>query len=101
MDLGVDIGNVIIQDHTRIAAGIHSLLTTRLLGSITEPKSSMAASLPLIWRMDNKMETAIVYWDYIGIMQNNMETTIVYWGFMGIIPRMQHWVLIRLQDSPF
>ena len=33
-----------------------------------------------IGRMEKKMETTIVYWGYIGIMENQMETTIVYWG---------------------
>ena len=28
--------------------------------------------------MENKMETTIVYWGYIGIMENKMEATIVY-----------------------
>ena len=32
--------------------------------------------------MENKMETTIVYWDYIGIMENKLETTILpaVWG---------------------
>ena len=29
------------------------------------------------------METAIVYWAFIGRMENEMETAIVYWGSMG------------------
>ena len=49
--------------------------------------------------MENKMETTMVYWGYIGnngkwkllwyigdilgIMENKMETTMVYWGNMG------------------
>ena len=33
--------------------------------------------------MDNTMETAIVYWAFIGRMENKMETAIVYWGSMG------------------
>ena len=35
--------------------------------------------------MENKMETAIVYWGYLGIMEKKMETTIVYWGYIGIM----------------
>ena len=26
------------------------------------------------------METAVVYWGYIGIMEKKIETTVVYWG---------------------
>ena len=33
--------------------------------------------------MENKMETTIVYWGYIGIMEKKMETTIVYWVHEG------------------
>ena len=33
--------------------------------------------------MENRMETTIVYWGYIGEMENRMETTIVYWGYIG------------------
>ena len=29
------------------------------------------------------METAILYWAYMGIMENQMDTTILYWGYMG------------------
>ena len=29
-----------------------------------------------IGKMENNMETTIVYWVYIGIMENKMETTI-------------------------
>ena len=28
--------------------------------------------------MGNKIETTIVYWNYIGMMEKNMEATIVY-----------------------
>ena len=33
------------------------------------------------------METAIIYWGYIGIMEKKMETTIVYWGHIGIMEK--------------
>ena len=37
--------------------------------------------------MEKKMETTVVYWDYIGgymgMMENKMETTIVYWDYIG------------------
>ena len=36
-------------------------------------------------RMENKMETTVVYWGYIGIMEKKMETTVVYWGYIGIM----------------
>ena len=35
--------------------------------------------------LENRMETTVVYWDYIGAKENEMETTIVYWGYVGII----------------
>ena len=35
------------------------------------------------------MEITIVCWGYIGIMENKMETTILYWGYMGYIGRME------------
>ena len=31
--------------------------------------------------MEKKMEAAIVYWGFLGIMEKKMEATIVYWGF--------------------
>ena len=31
------------------------------------------------------LETAIVYWVYIGIMEKKMETTVVCWGYMAIM----------------
>ena len=37
--------------------------------------------------MENKMETTIVYWVYIGILEGEMETTIVYWGGIGMMER--------------
>ena len=33
--------------------------------------------------MENKTETTIVYWGYIGIMENKMETTIVFLKDVG------------------
>ena len=39
--------------------------------------------------MENKMETTIVYWGYIGvilgIMENRMEPTIVYGGYLRVM----------------
>ena len=35
--------------------------------------------------MENKVETTIVYWAYIGIMEKKTETTTLYWDFMGIM----------------
>ena len=32
-----------------------------------------------------KLEPAIVYWGYIGIMEKKMETIIVYWGHTRIM----------------
>ena len=26
-----------------------------------------------------------LYWDYIGITENKMETIIVYWGYIGVV----------------
>ena len=37
--------------------------------------------------MEKKMETTIVYWDYIGITEQKMETTIVYWDYVGIMEK--------------
>ena len=28
--------------------------------------------------------TIIVCWDYMKLMENKMETTMVYWGYLGI-----------------
>ena len=33
--------------------------------------------------LENRMETTVVYWDYIGAKENEMETTIVSWGYMS------------------
>ena len=35
---------------------------------------------------NRKMETAIVYWGYIGIMENKMQTIIMAWTITYIIP---------------
>ena len=35
----------------------------------------------LAWIMEEKMETTIVYWGYIGIMEKKMEASVVYWGY--------------------
>ena len=32
--------------------------------------------------MENKMETAKVYWGYVGNNGNELETAIVYWGYV-------------------
>ena len=39
------------------------------------------------------METAVVYWGYIGIMNKKMETTIVYSGYIAIMEKTK-WKLL-------
>ena len=47
--------------------------------------------LGLYWDNENKMETTVLCWDYIGIMENKMETTVkgfrVYKGLKGSVSR--------------
>ena len=48
--------------------------------------------------MENKMETTIVYWGYIGIMEQKMETTIlVYIGVME--KKMETTILGSYRDN--
>ena len=54
--------------------------------------------------MENKMETTIVHWGYIGIMENKMETTIVHWGYIGIMENKMestivHWGYIGIMEN--
>ena len=47
------------------------------------------------------METAIVYWAYIGVMEKTMDTTIVYWGYTGIMEKWKllYWVIGGLEHA--
>ena len=55
--------------------------------------------------MENRMETAMVYWGHLGIMENKMETTgLIGLGRMGLTmsPRPSKWddvVLLCMADG--
>ena len=40
------------------------------------------------------MESALVYWGYIGIMENRMETTLVYWCYIRIMENRMETTLV-------
>ena len=44
--------------------------------------------------MEKKMETAIVFGGYIGIMGKKMETTIVYWGHVGVMEKKMETIIV-------
>ena len=46
--------------------------------------------------LENTIETAIVYWGYIGIMEKKMKTTVVYWGYIGIMEKKMATTIVYL-----
>ena len=44
--------------------------------------------------MEKKMETTIVYFNYIGIMEKKTETTIVYWTYIGIVEKTKETTIV-------